>query len=192
MDTWVDATLDGVPYTINGLGGRVRPPIPGLDTQSAMGELLLNVFTQIVEIPANDEKRRDMELAPFLKLADEYDTPEDIREIEEFVELQTERLLCSNERDRVVLSTIHKFKGRERNVVIVMGFGSNLDRRSLREIDLLPFAGLLQKDENLYYRKIRETAREVVIEKQRLMHVALSRPRQQLIVTAVDRFASCI
>ena len=192
VDTWVDATLDGVPYTINGLGGRVRPPIPGLDTQSAMGELLLNVFTQIVEIPANDEKRRDMELAPFLKLADEYDTPEDIREIEEFVELQTERLLCSNERDRVVLSTIHKFKGRERNVVIVMGFGSNLDRRSLREIDLLPFAGLLQKDENLYYRKIRETAREVVIEKQRLMHVALSRPRQQLIVTAVDRFASCI
>lgn len=192
VDTWVAATLDEIPYKIDGLGGRVRPPIIGLDTQSAVGELILNVFTQIVEIPPRDEKRRDMELAPFLKLADEYDTPKDIREIEEFVELQMQRFVSSKEDEKVVLSTIHKFKGRERNVVIVMGFDSNLDSEFLSETDVLPFVGLLETDKDLYFRKMRELGEAVAIEKQRMMHVALSRPRQQLIVSAVNRFARCV
>jgi superfamily I DNA/RNA helicase len=192
VDEWVDATLYDRPCVIRPLHKQIRYPNTSLATQSSLGKFLLNVFTQIVQVPALNEPKRDLEFAPLLRDADSHHVLEDILEFEEFVSLQLQRFIAGKEDEQVVMSTIHKFKGRERDVVIVCEVDSRWDAPWVKDVDKLPFASLYKTDVHLYYRKIRQLAEDIHVEDRRLLHVALSRPRKELILCADHEFATFV
>lgn len=146
----------------------------------------MQVHTQLVQ-----EDPRVDELKPLLDVAGQVEEL-DLPGIQEFCAVQADRLAeCATEK-KVCLSTIHKFKGKERPVVIVCGLEKGVEKASIKKESLLTYSGLHDKEDcdarfcscPRFAAKRLQLQREATIERQRLLHVALSRPREELVLSA--------
>lgn len=189
VNRWADAVLtnedmDGALMVFkNGVAYPGKPRGTTMAANSKLAQLLLQIHTQL--LPEKDP--RAQELKPLLACADGV-TVEDITDIQSFASLETLRFQEGNTDDKVILSTIHRFKGRERPVVIVAGMGKGIDDVFTTSADLLPYTGLTPED---YNTRSREIDREARLERRRLLHVALSRPREELLLSAEGELAAC-
>ena len=197
VNRWVDCAIEGTPlegtlmeYDESGRARR-RAPLPApFAATSKLAELVLRIHTQLV--PASD---RADELRPVLAEAekvDELDEPT----IQSFAALHAERLNRRKTEDKVILSTIHSFKGCERPVVIVCGLDSSIDRTGVDNATRAAYAGLHDRPDcgpmcncPRFRFKSKQLEREAQLERRRMLHVALSRPREELILSARGEFA---
>lgn len=189
VNRWTDAVLtnedmDGALVVFkNGVAYPGKPRGTTVVAESKLAQLLLQIHAQL--LPERDP--RAQELKPLLACADSV-AVDDITDIQSFASLETLRFQEGNTDDKVILSTIHRFKGRERPVVIVAGMGKGIDEVFTTSADLLPYTGLAAED---YNTRSREIDREARLERRRLLHVALSRPKEELILSAQGELAAC-
>ena len=170
-----------------------RPIHACLRAESSMAKLLLQICEQLVCC-----KERHSELQPLLDEADKLDTVDEV-DIQAFAELHAHRISSTGEDEKVLLSTIHKFKGRERPVVVVCGLDESIDRVSIDKETMLAYAGLHDRpdcgqvcDCPRFRFKRKQLQTEALLERKRLLHVALSRPREELILSAQGKLAESL
>ena len=197
VNRWVHCAIEGTPlegtlieYDESGRARR-RAPLPApFAATSKLAELVLRIHTQLV--PRSD---RADELRPVLDEAEKVDELDETT-VQSFAALHAERLNRSKVEDKVILSTIHSFKGCERPVVIVCGLDSSIDRTSVDNATRAAYAGLHDRPDcgavcncPRFRFKSKQLEREAQLERRRMLHVALSRPREELILSARGEFA---
>jgi len=163
------------------------------DWTSPISKLLQKIAREILNCGSN----RADELKELLTRVDA-----DFEEMEEFtldglvqiISKQSDLLEKKHEDESVILSTIHKFKGRERPVVYVTGMGWKFDYTRPCEKRMHAYDYLHNNDCDIsgfecscprwkpVYRGLKRNA---IVERQRLAHVALSRPKYELCVSCV-------
>ena len=200
VNLWVDAALEerelegALVWFKDGRAQTGRPRMATLRASSALAGLLLQVHTQLVQ-----EDLRVDELKPLLEVAGQVDEL-DLPGIQEFASVQADRLSEGATEKRVVLSTIHKFKGKERPVVVVCGLEKGVEKASVKKESLLCYSGLHDKDDcdarfcscPRFAAKRLQLQKEATIERQRLLHVALSRPREVLVLSAENEMTELL
>jgi superfamily I DNA/RNA helicase len=187
---WVQEAIQGQPFSRS---SSERPAHALLRARSRMAELLLRIHEQFVHL-----NNRESELQPLLDEAAAVDKLDEVS-IQAFAELHAHRTSSIGEEEHVLLSTIHKFKGRERPVVIVCGLDESMDEVRLDKATMLAYAGLHDKpgcgpvcDCPRFRFKRKQLQAEALVERKRLLYVALSRPREELVLSAERSLAKSL
>ena len=187
INRWVQEAIQDQPLTSN---SNERPAHAFLRAESKMAELLLRIHEQLV-----CSNNRSSELQPLLNEAAAVGRLDE-ENIQAFAELHEHRTSSMGEDEKVLLSTIHKFKGRERPVVVVCGLDASMDSVSIDKATMLAYAGLHDKpncgnvcDCPRFRFKKKQLLMEALVERKRLLHVALSRPREELVLSAERNLA---
>jgi superfamily I DNA/RNA helicase len=104
------------------------------------------------------------------------------------------KLSSTTEGNSVTLSTIHQFKGSERHTVLCLDMGEKLDNVWIKKEKLQAYDGLHVASCHRqpgcscpeFAKKKRQLEFDAGVERQHLAHVALSRPKERLVVSFVE------
>ena len=166
---------------------KLLPPHLISDPTTPLASVAYAIASSFVEVDSNRMEELDRLIASLTVQEPTLD------EFVGVVALELARQEAVEEKDGVVLSTIHKFKGSERHCVIVVGINSRFDRVGVSSAKTQAYSGLhedscptrAQGCACLRFKaQLEKMKKENALERLRLAHVALSRARRVLVVSA--------
>lgn len=181
----------GIPIVTSGEVSGTSPPRSAPSGTYVPSQPLASVARAVAVSFVNVDPARGPEINEILQSLDEKLVDDNVDTWTALVGRELSKLVDSEEKDVLVVSTIHKYKGSERPHVVVVNANESFDKVWVKQSVMEAYDGLHDADcdrRNCHCTAFRVKRDAILhantIERKRLAHVALSRAKQTLVVSA--------